>query len=111
MSRSEAVKLAKDEQESYVVWLRVREILKYGQPGTKNNAYIEFTVFAPGTAKVFTSGAAYPSSRDRNVILERRTSDAEGDYYLNRAAREAADRILEKFGVHSPGRWPLALRN
>ena len=99
MSRSDAIKLARSEKDGYVVFLRLREeTMGSRSAGTSNNAYIEYTVFAPGTAKVFTSGSTYPAS-GRGVILNPRTSGMEGDYYLNRAARETADRILSKFSI------------
>lgn len=112
MLRSDAIKLAKTEKDSYVVWLRVPEDrMSARQTGTPNNAYIEYTVFAPATAKIVTSGSTYPQNRNQNVILGRRTSDIDGDYYLNKAAREAADRILAKFGLHAPRRLSLAVIN
>ena len=99
MSRSDAIKLAKGEKDGYVVFLRLREdTMSSRTTGTPNNAYIEYTVFAPGTAKVFTSGSTYPS-RGRGVVVDPRTTGMEGDYYLNRAARETADRILSKFSI------------
>lgn len=100
MTRSDAIKLAKAEKDSYVVWLQVREdTMGARQSGTASSLYIEYTVFAPVTAKVHTSGSTYPRNRNRNVILDRRPSDIEGDYYLNQAARDAADRILAKFSA------------
>ncbi|MBC8031426.1 MAG: hypothetical protein H7Z16_15055 [Pyrinomonadaceae bacterium] len=104
MSRSDAIKLAKAEKGSYVVWLRVRDDGMSGkQSGTSDNLYIEYAVFAPLTAKIVTSGSTYPRNRN-SVIPGRPTSTMEGDYYLNRAAREAADRILTKFSLHAPRR-------
>jgi hypothetical protein len=104
MSRSDAIKLAKTEQASFVVWLRVREDTMSGkQSGTADNLSIEYTVFAPLTAKIVTSGSTYTGNRN-NVILKRPTSNMDGDYYLNKAAREAADRILAKFSLHAPRR-------
>jgi len=106
MRRSDAIKLAKAEKESYVVWLQIREdTMSQRQTGTRNNVYIEFIVFAPETAKIMASGSTYPGSRN-NVILDRRTSDMDGDYYLNRAARETADKILSKFSLITPRRIP-----
>ena len=75
------------------------------QTGNSNNAYIEFAVFAPETAKIMASGTTYPGGRN-NVILGRRTSDMDGDYYLNRAARETADKIVSKFSLIAPKRIP-----
>lgn len=99
MARGEAIKLAKSEKDAYVVFLRIREdTMSSRATGTRNNAYIEYTVFAPVTAKVFASGNTYPAS-GRGVVLNPRTAGMEGDYYLNRAARETADRILNKFSI------------
>ena len=103
MSRSEAIKLAKTEKDTYVVLLRIREdTMGSRNPGTANNdynnAYVEYTVFTPGAAKVFATGSTYPPTR-RGVILNPRTSGTDGDYYLNRAARDAADHVLSKFSI------------
>lgn len=103
MSRGDAISRARAEKDSYVVWLRIREdTMSSNQTGTPNNAYIEYTVFAPATAKIVTSGGTYPQHGNKNVILGPRTSGIDGDYYLNKAARDAADRILAKFRLHVP---------
>ena len=107
MVRSEAIKLAKAEKESYVVWVQVREdAMSARQPNSVNTAFIEYTVFAPGTAKVMTSGSTYPPGRNL-VVLERRSPEIDGDRFLNQAARETADKILSKFNLIAP-RQPLA---
>ena len=104
MLRSDAIKLAKAEKDSYVIWLQIREdTMSARQTGSRNNAYIEFAVFAPETAKIMASGTTYPGGRN-NVILGRRTSDMDEDYYLNKAARETADKIVSKFGLIAPRR-------
>jgi hypothetical protein len=101
MSRGDAMSRARAEKDSYVVWLRVREdTMSSNQPGTPNNAYIEYAVFSPGTAKVITSGGTYSRHRNKNVILGPSTSGIGGDYYLNKAARDTADRILAAFRLH-----------
>ncbi|HWN09030.1 MAG TPA: hypothetical protein VNO50_07130 [Pyrinomonadaceae bacterium] len=105
MARSEAIKLAKAEKESYVVWVQVREdAMSARQPNSVNTAFIEYVVFAPETAKVMTSGATYPGGRNM-VILERRTPEIDGDRYLNQAARETADKILSKFNLIAPRKF------
>ncbi len=102
MSRGDAISRAKAEKDSYVVLLRIREdTMSSRQTGTPNNAYIEYIVFAPVTAKIVTSGSTYPQQR-RGIILDPRSAGIEGDYYLNKAARDAADRILSKVGLHVP---------
>ncbi len=73
MARSDAIKLAKSEKDAYVVWLRIREdTMSSRTTGSPNNAYIEYTVFAPVTARVFTSGSTYPPTR-RGVLDPRTT--------------------------------------
>lgn len=108
MSRGDAIKQAKAEKDSYMVWVQVKDDTMRAAQTENRNAYIEYTVLAPGTSKVVTSGSIYPGNRSRD-ILGRRTTDADGDYYLNRAARDAADRILAKFGRDVQRRWPLAV--
>ncbi len=103
MSRSEAVSRAKTEKDSYVVWLRLREDQMSGnQPGTANNAFVEYAMFAPGTGKVVTSGSTYPSRGNKNIILGPTTTGMDGNNNLNKAARDAADRMLEKLRMRLP---------
>jgi hypothetical protein len=103
MGRGEALKRAKAEKEANVVWLEI---------GTDNMSvantiiWIEYAVFAPTSAKLVTSGKTYRDSRNKG-ILRPRTSDVYGDYALNQAARQAAERILASFKIHPPsGRFP-----
>ena len=101
MLRSDAINRAKAEKDAYVVWLQIRpDTMSSRQTGTPNNAYIEYTVFGPGNAKVITSGGTYPGRGNTNVILSPKPTGIEGDYYMNRAARDLADRILAKFKSH-----------
>jgi hypothetical protein len=109
MSRGDAVKQAKAEKDSYMVWVQVKNDTMRTAQNENQNAYIEYTVFAPGSGKVETSGSSYPQNRSKD-ILGRRTTDIDGDYFLNRAAREAAERILAKFGRDAPRRWPATVR-
>jgi len=112
LSRGEAVKMAKAEKEAYIVWLEIRsesfsrETDIYGNP---NNVFIQYSVLAPITAKTATQGNTYPDAyRNRGINLPSSTST--GDYYLNQAARGAAERILKHF--HVPvRRWLTADKN
>jgi hypothetical protein len=104
MSHVDAIQKAKAEKESYVVWLQLQVDTmssNTGNSGNLDNIVIEYTVFAPTTAKVATSGRAYPP-RNKTIILGPRTSGISGDRYLNRAAQDAADRILAHFRLHMP---------
>jgi hypothetical protein len=110
MGRGEAIDRAKAGKEAYVVWLQIRPDMTGVDNGPGNNPgntiWIEYSVFAPATAKLVTSGRTYRGNRNRG-ILGRRTADIYGDEALNQAAREAAARILAAFKIYLPGdRFP-----
>lgn len=108
MSRSDAVRKAKAEKEAYIVWLQLRPNSFTGQTGINddpNNVYIEYSVFAPTTAKLATSGNTYPEAY-RTSRIRLPTPSASGDYYLNSAARGAAERILAHFHLRAPNTLP-----
>jgi hypothetical protein len=102
ISRADAVRRAKSEKEAYVVWLELRPDTSSGRAETNDdryNVYIEYSVFAPTTAKQAASGRAYPGAyRNGGVILQPKTRNI-GDYYLLQAAKETADSILKHFHV------------
>ena len=101
MSRAEAVRKAKEGSDTYVVWLQLRPNNFSGQTGVYDdpyNVYVQYSVFAPTTGKQLTSGNTYPEGY-RNKRIRVPTPTTEGDYYLNQAARGAAERILDHFHV------------
>jgi len=105
LSRGEASKRAKSEKNAYVVWLHVREDdMSSNSSAARDNVYIEYLVLAPTTAKVVSSGSAYP--RRRSVI------PSSGTIYSNRevieAARAVANKILAALQMHIPSH-PLSL--
>jgi hypothetical protein len=101
MSHNEVTKRAKSEKIAYVVWLRVREDEMSSKPtGTPNNAYIEYMVFAPGTAKLVASGATYP--KNRGINQGSRLPSPNGDHDFNEAARTTANKILSALQLHIP---------
>jgi hypothetical protein len=108
MSRGDAIRKAKAEKEGYVVWLHLRSnnFNDQGRSQTDSRSvYIEYSVFAPVTGKLATSGNTYPEAyRNRGIRLP--TSSVNGDYYLNQAARGAAERILDHFHVRVPNTLP-----
>jgi hypothetical protein len=102
MSRADAIRQAKTEKETYIVWLQLRPNTFSGQTGVNEdpyNVYVEYSVFAPTTAKLATSGNTYPEAY-RNKQIRLPTPSTSGDYYLNQAARGAAERILDHFHLH-----------
>ena len=108
LSRADAVRKAKEEKEVYVVWLQLRPNAFTGQTGIYDdpyNVYVQYSVFAPITAKLVTSGNTYPDAyRNRRGRVP--TSPTNGDYYLNQAARGAAERILDHFHLRLPNTLP-----
>jgi hypothetical protein len=107
MSRSDAIRKAKAEKEAYIVWLQLRPNFT-GQTGSNNdsnNVYVEYSVFEPTTAKLATSGNTYPEAY-RNKRIRLPTPTSSGDYYVNQAARGAAERILDHFHLRVPNRLP-----
>jgi hypothetical protein len=99
MSRADAIKQAKAEQTSYVVWLQLRPNTVTGQSSVyddPNNVYLQYFVFAPQTGKHVTQGNTYPEAYRNKRIRVPSTANV-GDYYLNQAARGAAERILDHF--------------
>ena len=108
MSRADAIRQAKAEKEAYVVWLQLRPNNFSGNTGVYDDpydVYVQYSVFAPTTGKQETSGNTYPDAY-RNKRIRIPTSSTEGDYYLNEAARGAAERILDHFHVRTPNTIP-----
>jgi len=100
MTRGDAVTRAKEEKDGYIVWLQLRSDSMSNSSGTDlSNAYIEYSVFAPQTAKLAAGGSTYPQAyRNKNVILKPR-SGVYGEYELKQASRDAAERILKALHI------------
>jgi hypothetical protein len=102
MSRADAVRRAREEKEAYIVWLQLRPNTFSGNTRINDdpyNVYVLYSVFTPITAKQATSGNVYPEAY-RNQRVKLPTPTTNGDYYLNQAARGAAERILDHFHQH-----------
>lgn len=107
MTRGDAIRQAKAEKEAYIVWLQLRPTFpdQVQVNDDSYGVYIEYTVFAPTTAKQVASGHTYPEAyRNRRVRVP--TSSINGDYYLNQAARGAAERILAHFHLRISSTLP-----
>lgn len=99
-NRGEAVRRAKAETETFVVWLKLVQNNVSGRASDSDdpyNVYIQWEVFQPVTAKREASGRIFPSAyRNRGVIVQPRTQTVT-DYYLVQAGRETGEAILEHF--------------
>jgi hypothetical protein len=110
MTRSDAIKRAKSEKEANLVWLELRpDTVSQDTKGNRSlaNVYLQYTVFAPTTARIIASGKTYPHMyRNKGVIVRPNTSGVTDDYELSQAARAAAERILKTVKVPVPPyRW------
>ena len=103
-SRGEAIKKAKSESGSYVVLLN----LKFDQMArTYEDLILEFVVFAPGTAKVVTTGRSYPTgNRTGPVIVGPSSRVPRSALYMERlllqAGEDAGNRILKALHINVP---------
>ncbi len=111
MNRGEAIKRAKAETESHIVWLQLRlDNARVQSTDDLRDVYIEYLVFAPTTAKTVTSGRTYQQMGRAGGVIAMpgpggRASLPYTEQLLKRAARDAADKILSAMNV-SGGRVP-----
>lgn len=108
MNRPEAVKRAKAETESHIVWLQLRYQSGSGQSEEDlREVYIDYWVFAPTTAKMVTNGRSYQQVYSGGGVIMTpnpggRVSLPYTEKLLKQAARDAADKILS--AMEQPGR-------
>ncbi len=108
MNRGEAVKRAKAETDSHIVWIQLRFDNARGLGDEDlSDIYIDYWVFAPTTAKIITNGRSYQqASRGGGVIVMPRPGGRASLPYteqlLKQAARGSAERILSAMDL--PGR-------
>jgi hypothetical protein len=101
LTRSEAIKKAKSEKTTYVVYLRFTGISMSNS--SNQEAELEFIVYAPTTAKVATSGRSYKNANRKGPIVVQPPGGSGNIVYeeqlLRRAAEDAADRILKSLHI------------
>jgi hypothetical protein len=107
MTRADAMKQAKAETESHIVWLQLRFDTATGQSGNDlREIYIEYWVYAPTTAKVVTNGKTYQKAFRTGGIITMPvpgggTNATLTEQMLKQAARDAAERILSNMNTSS----------
>lgn len=103
LNRAEAIKRAKAETESYIVWMQLRGTGVGSQSGDDlREVYIEYLVYAPTTAKTVTNGRTYQQMARAGGVIAMppgRGSVVYSEQLLKQAARDAADRILHAMNV------------
>ena len=107
MNRGDAIKLAKSQKEGYVALLELRSDSRGASNASYEELYLEYSVFAPETAKIAASGRAYQRVlKNRGVILNPRPPGGSSAVYieqmLRQAARDAADKILSALHLVLP---------
>ena len=100
LSRGDAVKAAKAKQKGYVVWLRLGGFtMSSSQQVPDSQIEVEYTVFAPGTAKTATNGRTYQNANRKGPIVVQPPGGSNSTLYvermLRRAAEDAGERILK----------------
>jgi len=105
MNRTEAIRIAKSQKEGYVAELQLRTDNMSGSANSNQDRdiFVEYWVFAPGTAKVVASGRAYQRLGKTGSVISRlptgRTSTVYTEQLLRQAGQDAADRILDALHV------------
>lgn len=100
MNRGDAIKKAKAEKVTYVVLLTLK---LDNMSRTSNELILDFVVFAPGTAKIVTTGHSYPNAnRAGPLIVGPSTRGSNSLYYervLQQAGEDAGSRILKALNL------------
>ena len=105
MSRGEAIKKAKGETKTYVVFMRL--VLDEMTARSLDDLEIEFVVFSPQTAKVVINGRSYLNVNRKGPIIVGPTSRGPtGALYreelIRRAGEDAGERILKALNLNIP---------
>lgn len=102
-SRGDAIKRAKAETKSYVVFMT----LTADTMGRRADELIlEYIVFAPVTAKIVTSGRSYMTGRRAGPVIVQPPNTRDGALYreetLRRMGEDAGERILKALHLNMP---------
>lgn len=109
LSRSEAVKAAKQETTRWVVSLEIRSFYADAGRQVQNNQdelYVDYTVIEPATGKIKRAGRTqqhiYQNKRG-SISLPPNLGPGYSEYSIRQAGQEAADRILAGFDIKVRG--------
>ncbi len=92
--RSEAIKAAKDDERTYVVWME----FEYDRMGTSQYGFeLRYTVFEPKTAKIVASGYGYPQQPSGPISLPP-IGASRADLYADWAGRDVARQVMKRLG-------------
>ncbi|HEU0184607.1 MAG TPA: hypothetical protein VFS27_04785 [Blastocatellia bacterium] len=92
--RSDAMKVAKESEQTYVVWME----FQVDQMGTSNYGFdLRYTIFEPKTAKVVGTGSGYPQQPSGPISLPP-VGGARTDVYADWAGRDVARQAMKRLG-------------
>ena len=101
-SRGDAVKRAKAEDKTFVVFM---ELTLDAAARSYDDLIVEYIVFAPGTAKMLTNGRSYLRGQRAGPVVVNPPGSSTGGLYreelLKRAGEDAAERILKSLHLNS----------
>ncbi|HET6978351.1 MAG TPA: hypothetical protein VFI24_18615 [Pyrinomonadaceae bacterium] len=108
LTRGEAIKKAKADASTYVVLMSLK---LDSMARSYDDMVVEYVVFAPGTAKIVTSGHSYMNSnRAGPVVVQPRTGGSTSALYLEqmlkRAGEDAGTRILKSLHLDQAPKIP-----
>lgn len=95
--RSDAIKMAKDEENTYVVYIE----LTYDRmgAGSMNGLDMRYTIFGPQTAKVMGTGSGYP--RQPNTGGAPPLGASRDQVYVDWAGRDIAQQVIKRLNLRS----------
>ena len=108
MSRGRASDLAKQQTESYLVWLHFGSDVVSARSHDEQDYYVDYVVYTPSTSHVKTEGKIYLRSVRRStrvggvpigLPLPQTDSRAAWESALKQAGSDAAERIMGEFDV------------
>jgi hypothetical protein len=109
LTRSEAISKAKSDSKVYVVYLQLRNPMSGSATAaeTGDQIELEYTVFAPVTAKTATSGTSFQNARRAGPVIMSPTGNGSTNVMyrhelLKRAGEDAAHRILKALHLNDP---------
>jgi hypothetical protein len=106
LPRGEAIKKAKGNAKNYVVLLELTADNMGSSSQNYDQLILTYIVFAPGTAKIATSGRTYENANRKGPVIVGptggRTTALYRETLLKRAGEEAGERILRALHLNEP---------
>jgi hypothetical protein len=109
LPRGEAIKKSKASTDTYTVLLQLTDQTMSGSPSNQryDQIELEYVVFAPGTAKIVTSGRTYQNANRKGPIIVGptgggATSGIYRETLLKQAGQDAGERILHALHLSVP---------